>query len=190
LACAVIYLDLGRVPKSPVPIKEKLVPARLSLVDMEIQPHVLAVRIGQTIEVWNSDNCTHVIGGDCVKNKSIGFGIHQTKGPKDAEAIPPFVAPENVELRCSKHQWMTSWICCFDHPYFAVTKLDGIYSIPAPVKDGDFEVILWHESGVTQTEHVTVRGGKATADFHVTAPQKKGATGRSLTTRPAQPGDK
>jgi hypothetical protein len=49
-----------------------------------------------------------------------------------------------VRLADNIHPWMTAWLWVFDHPYFAVTDVDGAFTIrQAPA--GTFRLVVWHE---------------------------------------------
>lgn len=46
---------------------------------------------------------------------------------KDTEIVP-YVMPYTLD--CSIHTWMAAQIYVFDHPYYAITKVDGTFEIP------------------------------------------------------------
>jgi hypothetical protein len=52
----------------------------------------------------------------------------------------------------------------FEHPFFAVTKPDGTYTIKtAGLPDGDYTVTFWHEKYASDPveEKITLKDGKA-----------------------------
>lgn len=44
------------------------------------------------------------------------------------------------------HPWMKAYVWVFDHPYFAVTKRDGSYSVPRVPAGIELRVMMWHEA--------------------------------------------
>jgi hypothetical protein len=61
-----------------------------------------------------------------------------------------------------------------DHPYFAVTALDGRYAL-TELPPGDYEVLAWHERFQRKflISKVKVEAGRtATLDFTFHAPRK------------------
>ena len=80
------------------------------------------------------------------------------------KADPQPKAPETFKVKCDVHPWMTGWVAIFDHPYFAVTADDGTFAIKG-LPDGTYTLQAWHERFGTQSQKVTVKDGKATADW-------------------------
>ena len=120
-------------------------PAKNHLVDQpccQFEPRVLAVRVGDTLEVKNSASITHNIkyDGDNAFNVNLPKGMsHKMEQPFGPSAVP-------VIFGCSTHPWMAGRIRTFEHPYFAVTDADGKFEIKdAPA--GKFRVVYWHELG-------------------------------------------
>lgn len=106
-------------------------------------PHVLGVRIGQSVVVKNSANFAHnahwISGNNGDENPLLPAG-------KQAEF--PIKNPERAEIKvtCDVHRWMSASVRVFDHPYFAVTNENGEYEIKnAPV--GDYRIFVWHPIG-------------------------------------------
>ena len=55
-----------------------------------------------------------------------------------------------VPFKCDVHGWMNAYVGVLDHPYFAVTKPDGSFSIPN-LPPGSYTLAAWHERLGTQT---------------------------------------
>ncbi|MCP4930360.1 MAG: hypothetical protein QGI44_01735 [Candidatus Marinimicrobia bacterium] len=135
-------------------------------------PHVFAVMAGQQIDILNGDKTMHNIHALPKVNKEFNKGM-----PKSLKKISTvFKKAEDVfVIKCDVHPWMKSYTRVFDHPYFAVTNTDGTFNI-SNVPDGTYEIIAWQEkfgSKRTQSQSITVKGGKATANFNFERPKKK-----------------
>jgi len=61
-------------------------------------------------------------------------------------------------VKCDVHPWMQSYIGVFSHPFFAVTKPDGKFSL-ANLDAGTYEIEAWHERLGTQKATVTLGAG-------------------------------
>ena len=55
-----------------------------------------------------------------------------------------------MPFKCDVHGWMNAYAGVLDHPYFAVTKPDGTFSIPN-LPPGTYTLAAWHEKLGTQT---------------------------------------
>ena len=94
-----------------------------------IIPHVFGVQVGQPIEILNSDATLHNIHATPKTNAEFntaqpiqGMKTTHTFTAKEADVVVPF--------KCDVHGWMNAYAGVLDHPYFAVTKPDGSFSIP------------------------------------------------------------
>jgi plastocyanin len=150
----------GDIPKTPATIDQKACMYR---------PHVVACMIGQDFVVKNSDEFLHNVHALCFDNDPFNFG-QPAPGEKK---LAPFTVAENFKIKCDVHPWMSAWICVFDHPYFGVTGEDGKYSIDTKgLPDGDYTLDAWQEKYGEQTQKITVKDGKATADFTFKSDEK------------------
>ena len=119
-------------------------------------PRVMGLRIGQTLELANTDPTFHNIHALPKQNREFNHGL----GP----GVPPmrhtFTTPEvMVRFKCDVHGWMAAHIGVMGHPFFAVTTADGAFSFPG-VPPGTYTVEAWHEVFGTQTARVTVGAGE------------------------------
>jgi plastocyanin len=127
-------------------------------------PHVIALDIGQTMEVTTSDQTAHNIHPlPDMSTGNIGWNRSQPPG------APPFDTQwKNQEIaipvKCNIHPWMHGYIAVVKGPY-ATTDQNGSFSI-SNLPPGDYTVTAWHEEYGKQTQNVTVAAGKSgTADF-------------------------
>jgi plastocyanin len=144
----------GEAAKDPVVLDQK---------GCMYEPHVLAVMAGQPFKVKNDDPFLHNVHSLATTNPPFNFGQPNKDEGKD---IPePLKAAEYFRVKCDVHPWMSAYIGVFEHPFFAVTKPDGTYTIKtAGLPDGDYTLNFWHEkfaSDTPQEEKVTIKDGKA-----------------------------
>ena len=115
-------------------------------------PHVFGARVGQPIQIANSDETMHNVHAMPKVNREFNFGQH-IKGMKNTEV---FTTREvMVPFTCNVHPWMKAYGGFVDHPYFAVTSGGGKFelkNLPA----GTYTVEAWHETLPAQTQTVTI----------------------------------
>ncbi len=124
-------------------------------------PHVVAVQLGQSVKIRNSDAALHNVhfvsklNGDWNLTQS----PNRTDGPKQ-----PFAKSEigTSLFKCDIHPWMKAMAAFFDHPYFAVSKADGTFEIDTTgLPDGDYEIWAWQEKyKYAKVKGVSVKQGK------------------------------
>ncbi len=115
-------------------------------------PHILIVPVGIPVKILNNDGILHNIHTYAVRNKSVNLA--QPRFKKTIRMT--FDEPENVQVRCDVHGWMSAWIIAVEHPYYTVTDSSGEFDI-SNVPPGTYTVNIWQESmGLASTE-VTVK---------------------------------
>ncbi len=115
-------------------------------------PRVIAARTAQTITVRNSDPVSHNIHPEPKNNRD--WNQQQTPGAPDLQRR--FGFPEvMIPVKCNIHNWMRSWIAVLDHPYFAVTSVDGAWTLD-PLPPGRYTLAAWHEAYGELTREVTL----------------------------------
>jgi plastocyanin len=126
-------------------------------------PHVFGVRVGQQIEILNSDPTLHNIHALPKGNAEFNTG-QPIQGMKTTHA---FTAKEiMVPFKCDVHGWMNAYVGVLDHPYFTVSDKDGKFSIKQ-LPPGSYTIEAWHEKLGAQEQKVTV-GAKETKDVPFT----------------------
>lgn len=125
-------------------------------------PHVVALQVGQTLRVLNSDGLLHNVHALPKLNASFNRAMPATV----TEFEYQFDKVEDpFPVKCDVHPWMGGWIAVFDHPYYTVTGPDGAFEIGG-LPAGTYEIEAWHERLGMQSATVTVDdGGSATQDF-------------------------
>ena len=126
-------------------------------------PHVQGMRVGQPLEILNSDPTLHNIHALPKNNSEFNNG-QPIQGMKMTHT---FDKPEvMVPFKCDVHGWMNAYVGVLPHPYFAVTKDDGKFEL-ANLPPGTYTIEAWHEKLGTQTQQVTL-GEKETKDVSFT----------------------
>jgi len=116
------------------------------------EPHVLGVRVGQTLRVTNSDPVTHNIHPQPQMNYEWNQSQEQGAEPLERK----FVRPEMfIRVKCNVHSWMRAYVSAMEHPYFAVTGADGSFAIPN-LPPGDYVLEAWQEKLGTREIAVTL----------------------------------
>lgn len=143
----------GSFPRTPVPTE----PVTIDQRECVYTPRVVGARVGQTLQVRNSDPLLHNVHSLSARNS---FNIGQ---PLAGMAYQFRLQDEENMLRlaCDVHRWMTAYIGVVSHPYFAVSGNGGTFEI-ANVPGGTYRIQTWHERYGNLTQPVRVRPGATT----------------------------
>lgn len=157
----------GKFPQTPVPAAPVAVDQRSCV----YTPRMVGARVGQTVEIKNSDQLLHNV--HAISNLTNGFNVGQPVAGLVYKFVPK--AEEMVRVKCEVHSWMTLFVGVVSHPYFAVSGNTGSFEI-AKVPPGNYTVEAWHEQYgmLTKTVRVTA-GATATVDFAYTGAEKPAA---------------
>ena len=138
-------------------------PAKIDQQDCRYHPHVFGMRVGQPLEIVNSDPTLHNIHAMPKGNSEFNTG-QPIQGMKTTHT---FNKPEvMVPFKCDVHGWMNAYVGVLDHPYFAVTDKDGKFELKT-LPPGTYTIEAWHEKLGTQEQKVTI-GEKETKDITFT----------------------
>ncbi len=126
-------------------------------------PHLVGVRVGQPLEITNSDSTMHNVHGMPQTNQEFNYG-QPVPGMKNAVT---FTAPEVlIPFKCDVHSWMNAYIGVVNHPYFAITANGGAFEL-RDVPAGTYTIEAVHEKLGRQSQSVTL-GEKDTKDISFT----------------------
>jgi plastocyanin len=155
----VLVRIVGKVPGN-FPTPEK--PAVLDQKGCIFTPHILAVQVGQEIDIKNSDEVLHNVRCEATVNPPFNRNL-----PKVGDVMKvKFDVPEvGLKIKCDVHFWMGAYIHVMPHPFFALTGENGRFVIEK-LPPGTYKLEAWHEKFGKQTKDITVKDGEVfTADF-------------------------
>lgn len=149
----------GAVPgKFPVPAQ----PVVIDQKGCQYFPHVLGIRVGQTLKIKNSDGLLHNVHALPKVNTPFNMAMPANR----TEADSKFGKEEGMfQVKCDVHPWMAAYVGVFSNPFYSVTGADGKFKISG-LPPGTYDLEAWHEKLGMQTTKVTVTAAKpATANF-------------------------
>jgi plastocyanin len=120
--------------------------------------HVLAVTVGQTVEIKNSDDTGHNtnVSGKNKMNPTVPAHGSIPFVPQKEEALP-------AKVTCSIHPWMVAYLLPRENGYYAVTGQDGSFEIANLPAGEELEIQVWHESGTGPGSALVVNTPEAKA---------------------------
>lgn len=115
-------------------------------------PRVLGVRVGQALQVRNSDPLLHNVRSNAVVNQAFNKstpleGVSFTHTFATTEVMVPF--------KCDVHGWMSAYVGVLNHPYFGTTTGEGKVVL-ANLPPGTYTLEAWHEALGTRTQQVSI----------------------------------
>jgi hypothetical protein len=143
------------------------IPVVLDQKDCQYVPHVVAMQVGQDLMAKNGDPFLHSVHTNPMTNKPVN--IAQTYVDRVGTRVRSIKAAETFKVTCDLHPWMVAWVAAFDHPYFAVTRDDGSFTMPL-MPPGTYTLRAWHErlGAVDQQVTVAADGRVPPVQFHFT----------------------
>ena len=150
---AVVYLvDVAKGKAWPVGGKTP----ELDNVKCAFSPDVQVIRAG-ALDVINSDPVLHNTHGYYDKRTAFNLAL-----PNQAQHIPTELKRAGaVRIDCDAHGWMEGWIYVVDNPYYAVTGVDGKFTIP-DVPAGNYTLVAVQPFTGPMQQPVVVAAGKPT----------------------------
>jgi hypothetical protein len=148
-------------------------------------PHTVAIcpewydgsergKTGQTFIIKNTSQTNHAFRFTALSPVFRGSANYPAKSEQTIDLRPQRLP---IYVSCSFHAWMNGHVWVFDHPYFALTKADGAFTIPRVPAGMEIHVMAWHEAhGWLFTKNgkaMTLKAGKNTFDFQISAEPPK-----------------
>ena len=140
---AVLWLSGGEKGR---PLKSAMVDQR----DLMFVPHVSVITVGTTVRFPNNDTVYHNVFAE-FDAKRFDLGMYARGSTKTIK----FDKPGMVALMCSVHSEMGAYIMVVDTPYYTISDGSGRFRING-VPPGSYVLHVWHESGQTQKQDLTV----------------------------------
>lgn len=155
--------------KAGAPAGRYPVPSTKAVLDQSgclYEPRVLAVMIGQGLEIRNGDATMHNVHVRPVDNRE--WNRSQVSGGTPIEES--FAREEiGIPFRCNVHPWMRAYVSVLRHPFFSVTGEDGRFAISG-LPPGEYTLAVWHEKLGTQERRLTIAAqASVPADFTLSA---------------------
>lgn len=102
-------------------------------------PEIMPIVRGNSVDFFNDDNIFHNVFS-LSKAKRFDLGVT----PQGSSKLVKFDRAGLVKIYCNLHPNMVSSILVLNSPYYAVTDIDGNYSING-VPDGQYRLRVWYE---------------------------------------------
>jgi plastocyanin len=127
-------------------------PASLDQGGCQFQPHVVALMVGQPLDVSSTDKISHNVNAMAKTNAT----WNHTQSPNGQPYRQAFAHPEvAIPVKCNIHPWMKAYIAVLDSPYFAVTGHDGTFTLKN-VPPGTYTLTAWQEAYGSTEQSITV----------------------------------
>jgi hypothetical protein len=110
-------------------------------------PHVMILPFGSPLEIVNSDPVLHNVhiselGSSRISILNIAQPI---RGQRSTIPGSKIRTPGFLEATCDAgHPWMNAYIVVAEHPYYAITDVDGNFVIN-DIPPGEYRLLMWHE---------------------------------------------
>jgi hypothetical protein len=109
-----------------------------------LTPRVQAAVVGSAVNVIGHDDFRQhlrfIAAGESQPRDAILLGSNEQVIPTNR----PATTPGMVIVKDADHLWPRAYLAVFDHPYYAVTRPDGSFSIDG-VPPGRYTLAAWHE---------------------------------------------
>lgn len=150
LANVVVYVKSGLdgysfpAPSTAVKIEQQ---------GCQYHPHVVAMQVGQNLDVINDDQTTHNIHPIPMQNRE----WNESQPPGAAPIEKSFAREEiAIPVKCNVHPWMKAYMAVLSTPAFQVTGKDGAFDLKS-LPPGTYTVVAWHELyGTSDPQTVTI----------------------------------
>ncbi len=149
----VVLKDFPAQPQAP-PVN----PLEIRQRACEYLPYVSAVRVGQIIRVFNDDRLMHNVHPTPAVEGNPESNRAQLPGARPLDFVFQKSEPF-LRFKCDVHPWMFAYVSVVEHPFFAVSAVDGQFALPEP-PPGNYTLQFVHRKAGTKLVSVTQRPGK------------------------------
>ena len=119
-------------------------------------PRVLAMQVGQTLQIKNSDSLLHNVHSLSTRGNAFNVSQPQAGMVYKVQLKNPDVI---MRIKCDVHSWMIAYLGVEPHPYFATSGDHGAFRIEG-VPAGRYAIRTWHERYGRLTQAVVVKAGQ------------------------------
>ena len=152
---AVIWLEAPGVASAPRAGARVVLDQR----NLAFSPHVLAVRVGTTVDFPNNDRVFHNVFS-FREGKVFNLGLY----PVGTSRPVLFDRAGLSRIFCNIHPNMAAYVMAVDSPYFAVSDQAGDFSIRAVVPH-DYRYHAWRPGGAQISGAWTPNADRLTIDW-------------------------
>ena len=133
-------------------------------------PHVLGLRVGQTLSIVNLDPTQH----NTHPTPRLNQEWNLTQVPQGEPVRQKFSREEVlIPFKCNQHPWEKAYVGVVDHPFFAVSDRFGNFEIRG-VPAGTHTLVVWHEELGSQEVEISVSPNETRrADFTFDSNKKR-----------------
>jgi plastocyanin len=154
LANAVVWLEAPDLPSANLSKR-----AVLDQRNLAFSPHVLAVRVGTTVDFPNDDRVFHNVFS-FRDGKVFNLGLY----PVGTSRPVKFDRVGLSRIFCNIHPNMAAYVMAVDSPYFAVSDRDGSFTLP-DVAPRTYTYRAWRPGGDEISGTWASATGSLTADW-------------------------
>jgi plastocyanin len=154
----VVYLK-GAAFQGVLPTSRRVVEQR----NETFAPRVTVVTRGSVVAFPNDDPYFHNVFS---LSRAGTFDLGRYRQGQTREQR--FAKPGLIKVFCHIHSHMSASIMVLDHPYFAVPRVDGSFTLP-DVPAGKYTIVGWHERVGERSGTIDVQGGR-TASIDLSLP--------------------
>lgn len=131
-------------------------------------PYVTIVGDKQQLTVINRDPVSHDIQGYTYDQAGVDIVLHRSslKATGTTETVHLVKGRKVFTMQCGMHPYMQNWGYAVDHPYYAITGVDGSFSI-GEVPPGTYRIKAWHPA-LGELEREIVVEANGTVQFDLT----------------------
>jgi Carboxypeptidase regulatory-like domain len=160
LANVLVYIKNPPPGKYPTPST----PATLDQKGCRYYPHVQALQVDQPLQIKNDDQTLHNVHAMPAVNSQFNEG-QPVQGMVSTKKFDK-VEMQPFRVKCDVHGWMKSWMAVMPHPFYAVSQMNGTFTIPN-LPPGTYTLVSWHEKYGPQEQQITV-GPKESKQVSIT----------------------
>jgi plastocyanin len=164
IANVAIYVTTRKIPINKSYDKSASDSVLLDNKNCRFEPHVQKLRVGQTLQIRNSDPVSHntnVAGKNVQFNQLISANGGTFEQRIDAAEAQP------ASVSCNIHPWMKARVVVTSNPYCAVSKDGGSFEL-ADLPAGDLEFQIWQENaGSLDVKNADLQPGSGPGRFKI-----------------------